>query len=109
MGVLDTWERGTDRKEILRQLSDLAVEEPILRSEYNGWLLSSLEQTVAPRKSKPGSVDSIIDDLTEYWAEPGFRSQDDPDRAGQASYWKVVLNSASMPFPLSWNTWRTTG
>jgi hypothetical protein len=82
--------RGTDRKDIDRRLGDLLVEEPALRTEYNAWLLGALGRTVAPRKSVPGTVESLIDDLTEYWAAPQGYAPDELGDAGQASYWALA-------------------
>jgi hypothetical protein len=48
----------SDRKEVLRHLKELEPESENVRD---------LELTLAPRKSKPGTVEALIDDLTDYW------------------------------------------
>lgn len=53
-----------DRTEVLRYLKEAVPGgDPDIRD---------LERTVAPRKSKPGTVESLIDDLTEYSAGSRF-------------------------------------
>lgn len=86
--------RAGDRTEPLRRLKELLAIEPILRTDENLDLVRGLELTLAPRKSNPGSVESLIDDLTEYWAD-----EDDPfNPAGQEPYWKLVeLGFDSVP------------
>ncbi len=76
-------DRGTDRKEIYHRLSALFKEEPALRTRYNEWLLGALEKTVAPRRSRPGTFESMIDDLTEYGDGPKANAE-------QTSYWKLA-------------------
>src|SRR5829696_8431030 len=49
----------SDRKEVLRHLKELAPDSEDVRA---------LELTLAPRKSKPGTAEALIDDLTDYWA-----------------------------------------
>lgn len=77
--------RTGDRKEALRRLTAMAAEDgppdPIT-DRY----LRDLALTVAPRKSKPGSVEALIDDLTEYWAPQFFSSYP----SNHASYWKLA-------------------
>jgi hypothetical protein len=51
---------GSDRKEILKYLKLLDPNNPTNRD---------LALTIAPRKSKPGSVEALIDELTEYRGE----------------------------------------
>ncbi|QJW93326.1 hypothetical protein [Frigoriglobus tundricola] len=82
-----TTERGTDRAQDLRRLLELAEEDPSLRTPSNDRFLRRLERTVAPRKSKPGTVEALIDELTEYWDDPlGFPQKP----AERASYWKLA-------------------
>ncbi|OWK46806.1 hypothetical protein [Fimbriiglobus ruber] len=71
-------ERGTDRKEILRRLKELDAQKKLYPNEGQPSLigprkgrefkeiLRRLEKTVAPRTSKPGTVDALIDDMSEY-------------------------------------------
>src|SRR4029079_12483025 len=85
------YERGGDRKEALRQLTAIVKEEPSLLTPGMKELLCQLELTVATRKSKPGSFEALIDDLTEYFTEnangpfTGWEPPKDP-----ASYWKLA-------------------
>jgi hypothetical protein len=85
------YERGGDRKEALRRLTALVKEEPSLLTPRREKLLDQLELTVAPRKSKPGSAEALIDELTEYFTENpngpfmGWEAPKDP-----ASYWKLA-------------------
>lgn len=79
-------ERDTDRKEALRRLKALAAEEPSFRTPENDWLINSLQAAVTPRNSKPGSVEALIDQLTEYWVDPIENSKP----TGDAAYWKLV-------------------
>lgn len=91
-------ERGTDRQEILRHLKGLAREAknsppPDGRDRRDrSDLIHRLELTVAPRKSKPDSVESLIDDLTEYWIDRDpFSGRLKPrSQTGLESYWKLV-------------------
>lgn len=85
------FERGGDRKEALRRLTALAKEEPSLLTPHSKQFLHQLELTVAPPKSKPGSAEALIDDLTEYFTENpngpfmGWQPPKNP-----ASYWKLA-------------------
>ena len=69
---------GTDRLEIYKRMKTLHKENPDFGESYLGSLLESLEQTVAPKKSAPGSVEALIDDLTELSTLTRSRS-DKPD------------------------------
>lgn len=55
----------TDRAEILRWLEALLRRVPEVRDFTHDNLLLALRETVAPRKSVPGSVESCIDDLVD--------------------------------------------
>jgi hypothetical protein len=70
------------RREALRHLKELAPESEDVRD---------LELTLAPRKSKPGTVESLIDDLTDYRSS-GKRAFEplDANQRGEASYRKIV-------------------
>lgn len=48
-------------------------------------LVDDLKLTLAPRKSKPGSVEALIDDLTDHWESGEWGSEE-----GQTAYWKLV-------------------
>jgi hypothetical protein len=73
----------SDRKEVLRHLKEL---EPDRKDD-----LRALELTVAPRKSKPGTVEALIDDLIDYWpsGKTGSAPLDERER-GEAAYRKLV-------------------
>jgi hypothetical protein len=45
-------------------------EDPSLLTPHNQYFLRQLELTVAPRTSKPGSIEALIDDLMEYNHDP---------------------------------------
>ncbi|MBX9626151.1 MAG: hypothetical protein K2X82_20300 [Gemmataceae bacterium] len=87
-------EQDSDRKQVFRRLTDLSREYEVLRTAKHKDLLRKLALTVAPRTSKPGSVESLIDDLTEYWTEPGHIPSPGPPPvgrdAGHVAYWKLV-------------------
>ncbi len=75
---------GSDRKEVLRylQAADLGFHPDV----------RDLERTVAPRKSKPGTAEALIDDLTEYQSrDRGFgRPSLDDQHPSEAAYWKLA-------------------
>ena len=81
------FERDGDRKEAFRQLTILVKEEPGLLTERNEFLLGCLEATLAPFQSKPGTVEALIDELTEYWHQPWNEPPVEPE---WASYWKLA-------------------
>ena len=78
---------GADRREAHRRLKALAVEDETFRAPEFGELLQSLELTIAPRTHKPGTIEALIDDLTEYWDDPYSLV---PKPAESASYWKLA-------------------
>lgn len=65
---------GTDRRECLARLKMVAWDGPAFNTPGYRAYLRDVEATAAPRKSRPGTVEALIDDLTEYWipdsAEP---------------------------------------
>ena len=73
-------ERASDRNEVAVWLRELAKVEPELLTPRNKWTLECLEKTLIPRKSKPGSVEALIDDLTDHWV----------DEWTDGAYWKLV-------------------
>ncbi len=79
-------EPRSDRKEALARLRYLVAALQWELTEGTKNLFSDLELTVAPRKSKPGSVEALIDELTDYWDEGG----DSYDETGHGAYWKLV-------------------
>src|SRR5262249_41194971 len=76
---LDLTERDSDRRAIARYMKILLARENSLDTEQNRELLQSLELTLQPSKSKPGSVESLIDGFVNVHsptASFGFRSPD---------------------------------
>ncbi|HSQ56770.1 MAG TPA: hypothetical protein VLM40_13600 [Gemmata sp.] len=77
---------------VLTRLRRLVKEEstqgsrPIEELEKPNILLEDLELTLLPRKSKPGSVEALIDGLTDYWEDP----EDSDNEEGQTAYWKLA-------------------
>jgi hypothetical protein len=55
----------TDRAKIAKQIRSLFAAEPSLNTEGNQALLKSLEAALVPSTAKPGSVEKMIDDLTD--------------------------------------------
>ena len=72
----------SDRKEVLRQLKELAPESEEVRD---------LERALAPRKSKPGTTAALVDDLADYWRS-GAAAFEPPgaNARGEAAYRKLV-------------------
>jgi hypothetical protein len=62
---------NTDRREIAKRLKDLVARDKEFDTEANRALLKSLDLTLAAKKSKPGSIDALIDDLVDYGAMVG--------------------------------------
>lgn len=55
----------SDRTKTAKRMKALLAAEPRLNTEVNRELLKSLEAALVPSKAKPGSVERLIDDLTE--------------------------------------------
>lgn len=55
----------TDRAKTAKRMKSLLAAEPQLNTEDNRALLTSLEAALVPSKTKPGTVERMIDDLTE--------------------------------------------
>lgn len=87
-------EPGYDRKAILKKLKEKYAEEPSLLSPQDELLLRQLELTVAPRKSTPGTIEALIDDLTEYWVDTYGLSDELTwkkwKEKGEEPYWKLA-------------------
>lgn len=79
-------ERGTDRKEVLQHLKQLASEDGSLKRPDMGGFLDRLESTVRGPFSKPGTVEARIDALTDYWND----TEDESNRVGQEAYWELA-------------------
>lgn len=75
---------GADRREVLRYLQAAGF------GSHRD--VRDLERTVAPRKSKPGTAEALIDDLTEYQSRGrsfGEPLLSDP-LPGETAYWKLA-------------------
>jgi hypothetical protein len=74
-----------DRGEIFRYLREAGfLDHQIMRP---------LELTVAPRTSRPGSAEALIDDLVDYHRgenEGAWTSGPEPIHPGEAAYWKLA-------------------
>jgi hypothetical protein len=79
-------EPGSDRAAILKRIKTFLAEVPMQLSPQRKRELAQLELTVAPRKSKPGTVEALIDDLTDYWED----EYDSLNRTGIGAYWKLA-------------------
>src|SRR5262249_470140 len=55
----------TDRARTARRMKALLRAEPMLNTEGNRGLLKCLEAALVPSKARPGTVERLIDDLTE--------------------------------------------
>ena len=80
----DYWEphltrAKTDRAPVSKRLKDLMRRDPELDTEYNRALIKSLDLALAPRKSKPGTIESLIDDLVDYYDTDVFEQ-----------YWQIA-------------------
>ena len=75
-------DKDSDRREVLRYLKEL---KPDAKDD-----IRLLELTVAPRTSKPGSVESLIDDLTDYYGYTNSFEPLDAKQRGEAAYRKIV-------------------
>lgn len=80
--------RGIDRAALYRQLKPLADVTPpdVGQLVTHPQLLRHLELTIAPRRSKPGTDEALIDDLVDYWHDNDDRTSD----SGREAYWKLV-------------------
>ena len=57
---------GADRREVARRLYLLMTIEPTLRRPYHQEMVKSVQAIFLAPKSKPGSIEAIIDELVEY-------------------------------------------
>jgi hypothetical protein len=78
--------RGLVRKDALRRLRQLDAEGADQHYALTDRELKQWEATVNPPRSKPGSVEALIDDLTEYY-ESGLGGPPPPYRD---PYWKLA-------------------
>lgn len=88
-------EPGADRREPLRRLRALAAEDARFRTAENDDLLGALEFTIESPRARPGSVEALIDALTEH---PNAPDGTILDRPAQEAYVKLVeLGFAAVP------------
>jgi hypothetical protein len=87
--LIQFFKPGSDRVEILQQLKILASEEESFRTPEVQAMFRLYEKTVAPRKSKPGSIEDMIDDLTDYWTDC-LDASNPLNPKGEQPYWKLV-------------------
>lgn len=75
--------RSVDRTKLLEYLELADIDRSLIRD---------LELTLAPRKSKPGSAEALIDNLTEYWSPTQWKAGyfDTEKESNEAAYWKLV-------------------
>jgi hypothetical protein len=79
----DTVMGAEDRKEVLHYLKEI---KPDGNND-----IRDLELTVAPRKSKPGTAEFLIDNLTEYWNGKKWSSGWPGEIGrGEEAYWKLA-------------------
>ena len=67
---------NSDRVSIAKKITTLMKSEPSIASKKNVELLKSLELSLVPSRASAGSVERLIDDLTELsgrWTNPGDR------------------------------------
>lgn len=89
-------QRGSDRKKIYEQMKPLAefdTDHVGGQFAYYPHLLQHLELTIAPRKSKPGTPEWLIDDLVNYWLNNReYWDGEDAEisEVGRESYFKLV-------------------
>jgi hypothetical protein len=75
-----------DRAPVAKQLKYLIAQDKSLDSKYHQALITSLELALVPSKAKPGSIESLIDDLVDYNADTGalwFST-------AEARYWRIA-------------------
>jgi hypothetical protein len=80
------FEEKSDRKEVLMRLTSLSKAGYERAPWRQTPILPDLERTVAPRTSKPGSVEALIDGLMEHWDDPEVWENE----AGHTAYWKLA-------------------
>ncbi len=88
-------DRTRGRKIVVQYLKMLVEEDESPLTARRGYILSGAEATIEPRRSKPGSAESLIDDLTDYWKDYSERNRwnraaGSRNFAGQEAYWKLV-------------------
>jgi len=70
----------TDRAKTAKRMKAVLAAEPRLSKEGNQALLKSLEAALVPSTAKPGTVEKMIDDLTDMCSGSShFARNDEPD------------------------------
>lgn len=75
-----------DRRPAAKHLKELIKQNKEWDTKYNRVLLKSLDLALAPRKSRPGSIESLIDDLVDYNADTGTIGIFEPEER----YWRIA-------------------
>jgi hypothetical protein len=86
------------RAEVARRMRVLMTIEPNLRKPYHEAMFESVQALLVPRKSKPGSVEAMIDELVEWDEKNGYEerdgdlmpAKDNPDERLGRLYFKAV-------------------
>jgi hypothetical protein len=65
---------GTDWRLIAPKMKHLLSAEPVLASPKKEALVASVEATLRPRTSPPGSVEALLDDLLDLLPESHYRN-----------------------------------
>ena len=65
----------SDRPALITRMKEVMKKEPYLnKAEYHAFMTCA-ENTIAPRKSDAGSIDALVDDLTEVTTDSFFISE----------------------------------
>lgn len=75
-----------DRRPAAKHLKELIGQNKEWDAPYNRALLKSLDLALAPRKSRPGSIEALIDDLVDYHADTGTIGIFEPEER----YWRIA-------------------
>jgi hypothetical protein len=70
----------SDRVEICKRLKDLVTRDKELNTDQNQALIKSLDLALLPSKSKPGSIDALIDKLVDFRGRSGMMRKGFDDR-----------------------------
>jgi hypothetical protein len=83
-----------DRVPAAKHLNELIGQNKEWDTGENRALLKSLDLALTPRKSKPGSIEALIDDLVDYNADAGTLGLFEPEQR----YWTIAnLGFDSVP------------
>jgi hypothetical protein len=75
-----------DRTPVAKHLKELLRQNKEWDTEEHRALLKSLDLALAPRKSKPGSIEALIDDLVDYSTDTGTIGIFEPEDR----YWRIA-------------------